>query len=64
MSTCPRCGESRANPACPLCRRLQPEWEEAPQPGLFDAVLTCVGIVLEVATVLWFGLQVIGALVR
>lgn len=64
MSCCPRCGESRANPACPVCRRLEPDWEEAPQPGAFDQVLTMVGIILAVATALYFGLKVIEALVR
>ena len=64
MSCCPRCGESRANPSCPVCRRLEPEWEDPPESELFDAVLQMIGIILVVATVLWFGWQLVGWLAR
>lgn len=64
MSTCPRCGASRANPACPVCRRLEPDWEDPPAENLFDAVLQMIGIILVVATVLWFVLKLIELLVH
>lgn len=64
MSTCPRCGESRANPGCPVCRRLEPDWEDPPAENLFDAVLQMIGIILVVATVLWFVLKLIELLVH
>lgn len=64
MSCCLRCGESRANPACPVCRRLEPDWEDPPESVTFDTVLLMIGIVLVVATVLYFVLKLIELLVR
>ena len=64
MSCCPRCGESRANPARPVCRRLEPAWEDPPPESMFDTVLLMIGIILVGATVLYFTWQAIGLLVR
>ena len=64
MSCCPRCGEPRANPACPVCRRLELDWEDPPPERLFDAVLQMVCIILVVATVMWFVWKAIELVVR
>lgn len=64
MSPCSRCGRARANPSCPVCRRLEPDLEDPPESVTFDTVLLMIGIVLVVATVLYFVLKLIELLVR